>query len=68
MDSALLDAISGFSMRWRDEFYQGIDGQPAIMTCMDIVNDELDVMYLTNDAVHTMINSCVSFGVKVGAA
>jgi hypothetical protein len=38
------------------------------MTGIDIVDDALDVTYLTNDAVHTMVNSCVSFGVKVGAA
>lgn len=35
---------------------------------MDIVDDELDQTYATNDTVHTIVNVWVTFGVKVGAA
>jgi hypothetical protein len=55
-------------MNWRDEFFQSPQGISFLVTAMDIVDDELDAAYCSNDTVHTIVDTWVSFGVKVGAA
>jgi hypothetical protein len=60
--------LAGSEMNWRDELWEDMQGNRFFVTGMDITNDDLDEVYTLNTAVHDMVNLCVRFGVKVGAA
>lgn len=55
-------------MNWLDELYETENGRQYFVTTVNIVDDDLDITYLTNDAVHKMVDLCVGCGVKVGTA